>query len=83
MTDEHTIDDEMTTETVVNEHPDGMTEQIEAGYGPMNVYVSGTDNDAVLESFKEVWDEITDTQQRLHEQAQDEDDDGPGASAFG
>lgn len=64
--------------------PDEMTEQIDASFGPMNVYVSGTDADEVLESFNEVWDQMLETSDQMHERQKDMDDgskqDGPGRS---
>jgi hypothetical protein len=59
-------------------HPDEMTEQIDASFGPMTVYVSGTDQDDVLETFNDVWETMMSTSDHMHDRKEDmDDDDGP------
>jgi len=79
MTDEQLSD--MTADA-----PDEMTEQIEASFGPMTVYVSGTDSSDVQETFDDVWETMMDTSETMREQKQnaENDDDGAGpGQAFG
>lgn len=74
-----------TTDTDV-EAPGDMTEQIEASFGPMTVYVSGTDSEDVQETFDQVWETMMDTSEKMREMNGDEDEGnetgGPG-QAFG
>jgi predicted AlkP superfamily phosphohydrolase/phosphomutase len=79
MTDELS---DMTDETA-----EEMTEQIEASFGPMTVYVSGTDSEDVQETFDDVWETMMDTSETMREMKQDTNSDedggaGPG-QAFG
>jgi len=62
-----------------------MTEQIEASFGPVSVYVSGTDTDSVRETFDGVWETMMDTSDRMQSMKSDEDDDsdGPSGRTFG
>lgn len=68
------------------EAPGDMTEQIEASFGPMTVYVSGTDSEDVQETFDQVWETMMDTSEKMREMKGDEDEGnetgGPG-QAFG
>lgn len=78
MTDELS---DMTDETA-----EEMTEQIEASFGPMTVYVSGTDSEGVQETFDHVWETMMDTSEKMREMKQNTDDDDAGAGpgqAFG
>lgn len=69
-----TEDNESENETTV-EQPDEMTEQIDASFGPMNVYVSGTEHEDVLETFNDVWETMLETSDAMHERKQEMDDD--------
>jgi len=74
-------DDDQTNEAQTVQHPDEMTEQIDASFGPMNVYVSGTDQEEVLETFNDVWGTMMETSDHMHDRKQDMDDeDGAPAS---
>jgi hypothetical protein len=57
---------------------DEMTEQIEATFGSMSVYVSGTDPEDVQSTFDHVWGTVSDTVETMRENAsndQEADDD--------
>jgi hypothetical protein len=66
--------------------PDAMTEQIEASFGPMTVYVSGTESEGVQETFDHVWETMMDTSEKMREMKSEDDEGnetaGPG-QAFG
>lgn len=62
----------------LDDHPDGMTEQIEAEFGPMAVYVSGTETESVQQTFDDVWDKVMETYERVQEMKDDDEEDGPG-----
>jgi len=81
MTDDNQAGDEDVSLSEISEAPDGMTEQIDASFGPMNVYVSGTDQEDVLETFNEVWETMLDTSDTMHERKQDMDDGGENRSS--
>lgn len=73
-----TEDNETEEDAQIVNHPDEMTEQIDASFGPMNVYVSGTDQDEVLETFNDVWETMMDTSEYMHERKQDMDEESDG-----
>lgn len=50
-----------------------MTEQIEASFGPMTVYVSGTDTEDVQDTFDHVWDRMMETSDKMREMKDDDD----------
>jgi len=50
-----------------NKH-DELTEQIDASFGPMSVYVSGTDPEEIRNTFDHVWETVLD----LYEDTMDE-----------
>lgn len=61
-------------------------EQIEATFGPMSAFVSGGDREEVLETFKEVWGELTETREEVKEDSDEGEDSGNGSnrpSSFG
>jgi len=74
----------MTNDTETDE-PDEMTEQIEASFGPMTVYVSGTDTADVQDTFDHVWETMMDTSEKMREMKPETDDnsDGPTGRTFG
>lgn len=49
-------------------------EQIEATFGGIGVYVSGSDPDRVEERFEDVWEEMLDEHERARERQDDDDD---------
>jgi len=81
MTEDNEQTDETTVSTMTTE-PDGMTEQIEASFGPMTVYVSSADSDVVLETFDHVWEEMMDTSDKMHERSDDEQSGRRGGQSF-
>lgn len=68
-------DDEDVSIGNIDDAPDEMTEQIDASFGPMNVYVSGTEQEEVLETFNDVWETMMDTSEYMHERKENMDDD--------
>lgn len=42
-------------------------EQIEATFGPMTAFVSGTDSDEVYDRFEDVWATLLETQQDMRD----------------
>lgn len=76
---ERMMDDEPggTDEPDAENVPDDMTEQIEATFGPISVYVSGTDTEDVQETFDHVWKTMVDTSEKMKD-LKDEGDDGDG-----
>lgn len=74
--------DEESTEAW-SDTPDEMTEQIEASFGPMTVYVSGTNTDDVQDTFDHVWDRMMETSETMRERKQNQSDDDPSGPAFG
>lgn len=72
MTDEYGTDDE---QDELPDTPEQMTEQIEASFGPMSVYVSGTEQQDVRETFEQVWETVMETYDRTHEFKKELDDD--------
>lgn len=72
-------DNETEQTTDIDDTADELTEQIDASFGPMNVYVSGTDQEEVLESFNDVWEKMLETSDIMHERKQDMDDEDDGA----
>jgi len=78
MTDEDNETEEDVQLTDISDAPDEMTEQIDASFGPMNVYVSGTDQEEVLETFNDVWETMMDTSEYMHERKQDMDEESDG-----
>lgn len=69
MTDEQTNDG-----VQIGDQPNEMTEQIEASFGPMTVYVSGTDTEDVQETFDHVWETMMDTSEKMREMKQEQGD---------
>lgn len=41
--------------------------EIEASFGPMTVYVSGTDTESVCETFEDVWELMMNTSEKMKE----------------
>lgn len=67
-----------TTETV-----DEMSlEQIEASFGPMTVFVSGTNAEDVQETFDHVWETMLDTSDKMKDM-HDEDQSNHGGRTYG
>lgn len=62
---------------------DSMTEQIEAQYGPMSVYVSGTDSDDVHETFVDVWKTIADHNEDVMDRRAEMEVDGDSGGNLG
>lgn len=75
MTDDNQTEEDAQLSDMTKDAPDEMTQQIDASFGPMNVYVSGTDQEEVLETFNEVWDTMMDTSEYMHDRKQNMDDD--------
>lgn len=74
MTDEETqTEDAPYADAIPHENNDDMTEQIEASFGPMTVYVSGTDTADVQDTFDHVWDRMMDTSETMRERQDDQD----------
>lgn len=59
------------TDTDVDDAAAQMTEQIEASFGPISVYVSGTNTEDVQDTFDEVWATMMDTSDTMHNRAED------------
>jgi predicted AlkP superfamily phosphohydrolase/phosphomutase len=70
-------DDRMQTESD-DSVPEEMTEQIEATFGPISVYVSGTNTEDVQETFDHVWETMIDTSETMKEMKASTDDDADG-----
>lgn len=64
----------MNDTTDVDEEDEIMTEQIEATFGPMTVYVSGTDTADVQDTFDHVWDRMMDTSEKMQEMSDGDGD---------
>lgn len=57
--------------------------EIEAAFGPMSVYVSGTDTESVQETFDHVWETMMDTSEKMKEMGDEGTDENDGGPAFG
>lgn len=72
LTDTQTTMSETTeTTTDIDDEVAQMTEQIEASFGPISVYVSGTNTEDVQDTFDEVWETMMDTSETMHSRAED------------
>lgn len=69
--DTKTMTDTTDTDTDVDDAAAQMTEQIEASFGPISVYVSGTNTEDVQDTFDEVWATMMDTSDTMHNRAED------------
>lgn len=74
-TDKPSADEVSIPSSVSNDAPDEMTEQIEANFGPMTVYVSSADQENALSTFNDVWETMMETSEQMHDRKQDMDDD--------
>lgn len=59
---------------VADELEDKMTEQIEASFGPISVYVSGTNTEDVQDTFDQVWQQMMETSDTMHNRSDDEEE---------
>lgn len=83
------------TDTEIEAHPrvvqaeesndDRLTEQIDAGFGPMSVYVSGTDQEEIRETFDHVWDTVLELYEDTIDERREQDSSGNSRtpSSFG
>jgi len=78
-----TMSDTTETTTDIDDEVAQMTEQIEASFGPISVYVSGTDTDDVQETFDTVWETMMDTSETMHSRADGDDGDAVPGRTFG
>lgn len=53
--------------------PADMTEQIEASFGPIYVYVSSTDMDTAEATFDDVWETMMETSDKMNDMHSDDD----------